>query len=48
MPDAFMARDEYIAKMRKLSTQLRVHPTRSFFPGQIYSPEVHSLNGIPA
>lgn len=48
MPDAFMAQNEYIAKMRKLSTQLRVHPTRTFYPGQTYSPEVHSLKGIPA
>ncbi len=47
MPDAVMARYEYITKMRQLSAQLRVHPTRVFYPGQTYSPEVHGLNAIP-
>ena len=48
MPDTFMARDDYIVKMRKLSAQLRIHPTRSFYPGQSYSPEVHILNATSA
>ena len=39
MPNRFMGRPEYLEKMRKISAQLRLHPTRSFFPGQTYNPE---------
>ena len=40
MPNRFMGRPEYLEKMRRISAQLRLHPTRSFFPGQTYNPEV--------
>lgn len=40
MPSEFMEKDAYVEKMRRISAQLRIHPTRNFFPGQTYHPEV--------
>lgn len=40
MPNRYMERGEYLDKMRKISEQQRIHPTRTFYPGQTYQPEV--------
>ena len=37
-----MERQDYLDKMRKISAQQRIHPTRTFYPGQTYQPEVQS------
>lgn len=40
MPNRYMQRGEYLDKMRKIAEQQRIHPTRTFYPGQTYQPEV--------
>ena len=41
MPNRYMERGEYLDKMRKISEQQRIHPTRTFYPGQTYQPAVY-------
>lgn len=48
MPDKFMERQEYLDKMRKISAQQRIHPTRTFYPGQTYQPEVYQCANLPS
>ena len=35
MPDRFLEREAYVEKMRKISAQQRIHPTRTFYPGHL-------------